>query len=180
MTNAAGPSAAQLVAFARQVYPNLDKLSYYQLLRIAANADVGSIRAAYYRMAASLHPDRYHGLPDTATREQLESIYARINEGYRVLVSPERRALYDKGLAQGKFRFDPASERVPQGPKNPEDSIAHPQAKKFFRLGMMCLGKKDWKGAVMNFNFAKTFEPNTAVINEKLAEAQAALKAPPK
>jgi hypothetical protein len=68
------------------------------------------------------------------------------------------------------MRYD---DRQPKGPKNPEDTIEHPQAKKFFRLGMMSLGKKDWKGAAMNFNFAKTFAPDSTVIADKLVEAQA-------
>ena len=171
------PGHAELVAFARQVFPALAKYSYYQLLRVAPNADARAIRAAYYRIAAQLHPDRYHNLADASTRDQLETIYARISEAYRVLTSPEKRASYDRGLGQGKMRYD-AGERQPAGPKNPEDSLSHPKAKKFFRLGMMCLGKKDWKGALMNFNFAKTFEPRAAIIAEKLAAAEAGAKAP--
>lgn len=170
------PTPVELVTFARQVSATLDRLSYYQLLRVAQGADVGAIRAAYYRIAAQLHPDRCQGLPDRGAREQLETIYARISEGYRVLVSPDKRAVYDRGLVQGKVRFD-FNERAPLGPKNPEDTIADAQAKKFFRLGMMSLGRKDWKGAVMNFNFAKSFEPGAQAIADKLAEAQAGLKA---
>src|SRR5204863_269674 len=81
-------------------------------------------------------------------RQQLETIYARICEAYRVLTSPEKRTLYDKGLARGRMRFEGGDRPSPQGPKNPEDTITHPQSKKFFRLGMMSVGKKDWKGAV--------------------------------
>lgn len=169
------PASAQLVAFARQVFPYLDKLSYYSLLQVPQSADMGAIRAAYYRMAANLHPDRTHAVTDPAVRDQLESIYARINEGYRVLVSPEKRAAYDRSMASGRLRFD-SGDRPPTGPKPPEDTLSHEQAKKFFRLGMMCLGRKDFRGAVMNFNFAKTFEPNARVILDKLAEAQAGLK----
>jgi DnaJ-class molecular chaperone len=176
MATAGAPGAAELAAFARQVFPGLDKYSYYQLMRVPPEADARAVRASYYRIAAQLHPDRYHNLPDVAMREQLESIYARICEAYRVLVDPGKRAAYDRGLAQGRMRYD-GGDRPPQGPKNPEDSITHPQSKKFFRLGMMSLGRKDWKGAVMNFNFAKTFEPDSPVIAEKLAEAQAGAKA---
>jgi DnaJ-class molecular chaperone len=167
------PGEAELAAFARQVHPGLDRYTYYQLLRVAPEADGRAIRASYYKIAAQLHPDRYHNLANQQLRQQLESIYARICEAYRVLTNPEKRTAYDKGLAQGKMRFEVGDRATAQGPKNPEDTIAHPQSKKFFRLGMMSLGKKDWKGAVMNFNFAKTFEPDSPVIAEKLAEAMA-------
>jgi DnaJ-class molecular chaperone len=172
MSQTGAPGAAELAAFARQVYPGLDRYSYYQLLRVPPEADARAVRASYYRIAAQLHPDRYHNLADATMRDQLESIYARVCEAYRVLVNPDKRAAYDRGLAQGRMRYD-GGDRQGQGPKNPEDTITHPQSKKFFRLGMMCLGQKDWKGAVMNFNFAKTFEPDSPVIAEKLAEAQA-------
>jgi len=172
MTQASGP--AGLLAFAEQVYPMLERYSYYQLLRVAPNADTHAIRASYYKIAAQLHPDRYQNLVDEDTRERLVSIYARINEAYRVLMNGEKRAAYDAGLARGKMRE--TGERPLR--KIPEDALTHPDAKKFFRLGMVCFGNRDWKGAVMNFNFARTFEPNAAIIAEKLAEAQAAAKTP--
>ena len=171
----AQPSAtAGLLAFAEQVYPTLDRYSYYQLMRVAQNADARAIRASYYKIATQLHPDRYQSLAiDPATRDRLETIYARINEAYRVLSNAEKRATYDAGLAKGKLRFDLGERQIK---KAPEDALAHPEAKKFFRLGMVCFGNRDWKGAVMNFNFARSFEPNAPIIAEKLAEAQAAAK----
>jgi curved DNA-binding protein CbpA len=170
MAQASG--AAGLLAFAEQVYPMLDRYSYYQLLRVAPNADSRAIRASYYNIATQLHPDRYRNLVDEATRDRLESIYARINEAYRVLMNAEKRAAYDQGLVGGRLRE--TAERPLK--KIPEDALTHPEAKKFFRLGMVCFGKKDWKGAIMNFNFAKTFAPDAVIIAEKLAEAQAAAK----
>jgi DnaJ-class molecular chaperone len=169
---AQGSGPAGLLAFAEQVYPMLDRYTYYQLLRVDPRADTQTIRASYYKIATQLHPDRYLSLVDPVTRDRLESIYARINEGYRVLMNGEKRAAYDAGLTRGKMRE--TGER--QLKKIPEDALAHPEAKKFFRLGMVCFRNKDWKGAVMNFNFAKSFEPDAAVIAEKLAEAQAAAK----
>lgn len=171
MAQPSGP--AGLLAFAEQVYPMLDRYSYYQLLRVAPNADTRAIRASYYKIATQLHPDRYLSLVDPETRERLETIYARINEAYRVLTHGEKRAGYDAGLARGKLRHE-TGERPMK--KNPEDALTHADAKKFFRLGMVCFGNRDWKGAVMNFNFARSFEPNAPIIAEKLAEAQAAAK----
>ena len=168
------PAPAQLAAFVQQVYPQLDRLSYYQILRVPAAATAAVIRASYYQIAAQLHPDRYHSLPDPVLRDQLESIFARVTEGYRVLVDSQKRAAYDRQLAAGRMRYQ--AERA-TGPKNPEDTIRDPQAKKFFRMGMMCLARKDWRGASMNFNFARSTEPGTAIITDKLAEAQAGLKA---
>ena len=164
----------QLAAFVQQTYRKLDLLSYYDLLGLPTTASQAEIRAAFYRSSSDLHPDRYHMLPDREVKDRLETIYARICEGYRVLSNPDKRTAYAKALAEGKHRLT-SSERESHAPQSPEDSIKHEEAKKFFRLGMISLGRKDWKGAVMNFNFARTFEPGSTVINQKLAEAQAAL-----
>lgn len=168
--------AAQLAAYAAQMLPALDRYSYYQLLRVAQDATPAAIRAAFYQMSGQIHPDRYRAIPDPALRDKLEIIYARITEAYRVLSAPDKRALYDQGLPSGRLRLD-SKAREQTGPKNPEDALKHPEAKKFFKLGMLSLARKDWKGAVMNFNFAKNFEPGAPLIAEKLAEAQAGQKA---
>jgi DnaJ-class molecular chaperone len=113
-------------------------------------------------------------MADRELKQQLEVIYARVCEGYRVLTTPDKRAAYERALTQGKKRLT-ATDRESRGLQNPEDSLKHPEAKKFFRMGMISLGRKDWKGAVMSFNFARAFEPAAVLIAQKLAEAQAAL-----
>jgi curved DNA-binding protein CbpA len=167
---------ANLRAFADRVYPALDERSYYQLLNVDAAAELGAIRAAYYKIAAQLHPDRFHSLGDAALKDRLETIYARNCEAYRVLSHAERRAAYDRELAGGRLRLAPGAPAPAAAPRNPEDALKHAEAKKFFRLAMICLGKKDLRGALMNFNFARTFEPGAEVIRDKIAEVQAALR----
>lgn len=173
----AGMSIEQRAAFVRQIFPRLDQLSYYDLLGVPSGSDQTAVRTAFYRLAADLHPDRYHTLADRALKEQLEIIYARVCEGYRVLTTPDKRAAYERALNQGKRRLT-VTDRESRGLQNPEDSLKHPEARKFFRMGMICLARKDWKGAIMNFNFARSFEPAAALITQKLGEAQAALGKP--
>jgi DnaJ-class molecular chaperone len=170
-------SQEQLAQFVQQMWGKLDQLSYFDLLGLSSGATVAEIRAAFYRVSHDLHPDRYHRIDNREMKERLESIYARMCEGYRVLTTPDKRAAYMRVLAEGKKRLT-STDRDSRAPQNPEDTIKHEEAKKFFRLGMISLGSKDFKGAVMNFNFAKSFEPNSAVIKQKLAEAQAGLGKP--
>jgi DnaJ-class molecular chaperone len=167
----------QLAAFARQIYGKLDQLSYYELLGVSSDTPSANIRTAFFRMSDDLHPDRYHAMADRELKERLETIYARLCEGYRVLTTPEKRTVYARLLAEGKKRLT-STDRESRAPQSPEDSIKHDEAKKFFRLGMLSLGSKDLKGAVMNFNFARSFEPQSAIIKQKLGEAQAALGKP--
>ena len=169
---------AQLASFARSVAPTLDDRSYYDLLNINPKADLPTVRRAFYEVAAKLHPDRYATLADLEAKQKLETIFARAAEGYRVLSDSAKRAQYDEALTKGQKRLLSTS-REKRGPVNPEDQLKHAEAKKFFRLGMIALRNRDWKGAVLNFNFARTFEPAAAVIAEKLAEAKAAAEKPP-
>lgn len=167
----------QLAQFVQQIWGKLDQLSYFDLLGLPSGATVQEVRAAFYRMSHDLHPDRYHRMDNRELRDRLESIYARMCEGYRVLTTAERRTVYMRALGEGRKRLN-STDREPRGPQSPEDSIQHEEAKKFFRLGMISLGSKDWKGAVMNFSFAKSFEPHSQIILQKLAEAQAGLGKP--
>ena len=167
----------QLAGYVQQIFPRLDQMTYYDLLGVPAGSDPATVRAAFYRIAGELHPDRYHTLADRALKDKLETIYARVCEGYRVLTTPQKRAAYERALTQGQKRLT-VTDRESRAPQAPEEALKHPEAKKFFRLGMICLGRKDWKGAVMNFNFARTFEPDSPLILQKLAEAQAGLGKP--
>jgi DnaJ-class molecular chaperone len=167
----------KLAQFVQQLWGKLDQLSYYDLLGLPSGASVQEIRSSFYRMSHDLHPDRYHRIDNRELRERLETIYARMCEGYRVLTTPDKRTADTRVMAEGKKRLT-SNDREQRGPMSPEDTIRHEEAKKFFRLGMISLSSKDWKGAAMNFNFAKSFEPNSAVIKQKLAEAQASLPKP--
>ncbi|HEY0705156.1 MAG TPA: J domain-containing protein, partial [Polyangia bacterium] len=170
------PYIEALRKVADRIFPSLDGRSYYQLLNVAETADAATVRAAFFKLAAQLHPDRFHNLPEAALKQRLETIYARLGEAYRVLSNAERRAAYDKGLAAGQKRFNNSAREV-TGPRAPEDSLTHPEAKKFYRLGAKCAVARDWKGAVLNFTFAKNFEPASPVLAEAIAEATAAQKA---
>ena len=180
-TPATPPGAAPayleaLRQIADRIFPSLDGRSYYQLLNVPETADLRTVRAAFFKLAAQMHPDRFHTLPDPVLKDRLETVYARIGEAYRVLSHAERRAGYDRTLAAGSKRLDTTT-RESTGPRNPEDSLGHPEAKKFFRMGMSCIGRKDWKGAVLNFTFARNFEPGAPVLTERLAEANQGLAA---
>ena len=167
----------RITSFVEKTYGRLDELSYYDLLGVSSVAAQAEVRSAFYRLSNDLHPDRYHMLADRELKERLEIIYARICEGYRVLTLPEKRAVYTRALAAGKKRLT-STDREANAPQSTVDSLKHEEAKKFFRLGTMSLASHDYKGAVMNFNFARSFEPDAAIIKQKLGEAQAALGKP--
>jgi hypothetical protein len=62
----------------------------YKRLGVSPKAGQKEIRSAYRRRARAYHPDTSKS-PETAAE------FAKINEAYRVLSDPERRARYDRG-----------------------------------------------------------------------------------
>jgi hypothetical protein len=70
-------------------------ITHYEVLGVAATASPDEIRRAYRRLARLHHPDR--STDDASTM-------AAVNEAYRVLRHPSRRALYDAELAAQRQR----------------------------------------------------------------------------
>lgn len=78
--------------------------THYDVLAVAPSADVAEIRDAYRRLAREHHPDR----AASGDRAGADVEMPAINEAYRILSDPARRAVYDATL-----RGAPASGRGP-------------------------------------------------------------------
>jgi molecular chaperone DnaJ len=90
-------------------------MTHYQVLGVVPTSTPAEIREAYRAQARIWHPDR----SSTGSSDRM----ARLNEAYRVLSDPGRRAIYDRGLqgpqvtysgsdnpASGVGRADPRSQ----------------------------------------------------------------------
>lgn len=83
--------------------------THYGLLELHPSATAIEIRQSYRHLSKRYHPDTTD-LPPEEARQKFEAI----TEAYRILMSPERRALYD--LAIGYSRWS-----VIQSPPTPEE-----------------------------------------------------------
>jgi curved DNA-binding protein CbpA len=137
-----------------QIYRDLERYTYYELLNLRPDADLPGIRQAFHRLALTLHPDRYQTHPDPVLRQQVYAIYKRMTEAYRVLTSREGRVLYDSSLATGKRRLMERERRM-SALYQAEQAIADPQARKFFLLARDSEHRGDLKGARINYKFAR-------------------------
>jgi DnaJ-class molecular chaperone len=171
-----GDRTDALLKYLGEVAPDIDLTSYYQLLEVGEDATPDAVREAFYAKAGALHPDRYPSLVDPTARERLVTVYARITEAYHVLSDARKRAEYNRGLPQGVVRFG-GSARPRKGPRNPEDALSQPQAKRFLRLALQAQQAGDLKGAAMNLRFAQSFEPSSQMLGELLAQVEEQLKA---
>ncbi|KAJ1305071.1 hypothetical protein OPQ81_000111 [Rhizoctonia solani] len=64
---------------------------YYKILGVAKDADDGTIKKAYRKMAIQHHPDKNPG------NAEAEAKFKDISEAYETLSDPQKRARYDAG-----------------------------------------------------------------------------------
>jgi curved DNA-binding protein CbpA len=73
--------------------------SHYDVLGVAPSATYEEIRSAYHDKARRLHPDAAAGQPP-AEQESRRRAMQDVNEAWRVLRDPGRRAAYDRASAR--------------------------------------------------------------------------------
>ncbi len=76
-----------------------EKRDYYEVLGVDKNADAGTIKKAYYKLAKQYHPDTNPG--DKVAEEK----FKEANEAYEVLSDSDKKAKYDQF---GHAAFDPS------------------------------------------------------------------------
>ncbi len=90
--------------------------SHYQLLGVDEDADLETLRAAYHRLAKSMHPDARVGESD-ADGALADRRMREISEAWQVLRQPERRLSYDRELIRERDRA--AAARLKVEPPDP-------------------------------------------------------------
>jgi molecular chaperone DnaJ len=68
----------------------MTETDYYTMLQVERTADIGTIRAAYRKLAMEYHPDRNGGCTDS------EAKFKSLSEAYECLKDPQKRAAYDR------------------------------------------------------------------------------------
>jgi molecular chaperone DnaJ len=130
-----------------------DGRTHYEILGVAQSASPDEIRRAYRDRARRAHPDRPGGASDAM---------ARLNEAYRVLNDPGRRALYDRRLSPRIVTDDAAgsSGGAPSRPARPRRTAPEsPVAARFpwrFVIGLAVVGST---GVVLSSALAGPEDP---------------------
>jgi curved DNA-binding protein CbpA len=79
-------------------FQRLDQLNYYELLGLHPLVDKKEVKAAYYAIAPSFHPDKFYRKNLGSYRARIEAIFARLTLAHDVLSSRQRRGEYDTYL----------------------------------------------------------------------------------
>lgn len=162
---------AEIKALARVI----DRLDYYQLLKLDPRANASQLRDAYHDARKRFHPDSFLSQADDI-RGAVDRIARRITEGYMVLRDRTRRAAYDSALSSGQVRYNTELEQE----KKIEADAARgttPNGKRYFGLHLEAERAGDVVKAHAHLKTAVTFEPKNAALKAKLEALEAQLKA---
>lgn len=171
-------------------FAQLDRLTHYKLLGVPVAADRKVVKAAYYRLAGLVHPDRYFGKRLGSYKPKMEAVFAAITTAYETLTSPERRAQYDAELAERAASEPPVPGEAPvQAPVDPrlvakrQAALAALQqhhadgkakARQYAETAARARAAGDVVAAAENYKRALTFSPGDPAIVAAYEETQKA------
>jgi curved DNA-binding protein CbpA len=154
----------------------LPELDYYQLLGLAMGCPQADIDAAFRAEGRRLHPDRVSAGAPAEFRTAANAVFKAVNDAYRVLRDPDARGHYDNELRAGRLTMDAEARRVAESEaaarNDPLKAARTEKGGKFWKLAHGNLAEKDYNGAVMNIQFALSFEPDNEVFKEWLERAR--------
>ncbi|RLE17096.1 MAG: hypothetical protein DRJ14_07360 [Acidobacteria bacterium] len=94
-------------------------MNYYELLQVNKNASQDEIASAFRKLIKQHHPDRYS---DPEEKAEAEKLFQKITAAFNVLKDPEKRTIYDRGLASDN--------------ENVKQTDTKEQANQFFKNGL--------------------------------------------
>jgi len=103
---------------------------YHEILGVARDADVRTIKRAYFKLSKEFHPDRYYRRRIGGFHGRLERIFKKLVEACELLSDPTARAEVERFLvaepAPPAAAACAAEEAAPAGPAAPEAAPAPP------------------------------------------------------
>lgn len=154
----------------------LAELDCYQLLGIAPDCAQQDVDAAFRAESRRLHPDRHAAGATPEFKAKANDVFKAVNDAYRTLRDPDARARYDAERRQGALRLDEAARKAAEADaaakNDPTKAARTPRGEKYWKMALQCFNDGDFNGAVMQINFALSFEPDNATFKEWLEKAK--------
>ena len=140
--------------------------NHYQLLGVDAEATGLEIKEAYERLTRLYHPDQQYRPGMEQMKGELEDLFGRVTEAYKVLSDDSRRWEYDLSLATAMTGR--AAVSTGPGHARPKDQAA---AREAFVQGVRSFKARDWESATLHFKEAARLDCTGATYFSHLALA---------
>ena len=138
------------------------KSNYYELLAVTSDCSQAQLKKGYHALARKFHPDHHMGRSEWVGL--LQDVMGKITEAYRTLIDDEKRARYDKQLAErGAFAL---GQEKTQTEETLDDCLI--QAKQ-------CLAAHNYPGSIMWLRKCVELAPDVAKYHAILARSLAAV-----
>jgi curved DNA-binding protein CbpA len=162
---------------------------YHEILGVAIEADLKTVKKAYFGLSKQFHPDRYFRRNLGPFAERIERCFKKILEAYELLSDPATRAEVQRQLAAEPPLDQPAK------PVSPDLSRAasrerlakrlarfrghgtvfeerRRKAKNFFESSKVASSQGRWLEAAGSVRLAIAFDPSERAYKEAFAEVQ--------
>lgn len=142
-----------------------DSESYYEMMDVDIDADVGEIKTAYFNLAKRFHPDKYHKEADGKLLQRIQDAFTEIARGYETLKNKESREVYDFRLRKHLETIKPKDKDILDEVKITSDSVpaGNPDAaSEQFEQGFTLLMNGAYNEAVAYFARAVSLSPGNS------------------
>jgi curved DNA-binding protein CbpA len=89
---------AETRRYVLELEAKVDSITYYDVLGVERTADRKEIKRAYFKLAATLHPDRHFGKKLGSFKPKMEMLFKKVSDAHDTLSVASKRAEYDARL----------------------------------------------------------------------------------
>lgn len=165
-------------------YENLDKMNYYQILKVPFDAPLNVIKRQFYLLSKEFHPDRFFKKNIGEYKKKIEEIYKKIREAYEVLSDNVSKEIYKESASvsviEDKSQNSEYREhKIEKGGEHHASSVVLnaitervKKAKLLFEEGMKFFTEGNFNAALNNFKLSVAYDPFNKRYKEMLAKAE--------
>jgi curved DNA-binding protein CbpA len=168
--------------------------AYHEILEVPANADLRTLRRAYFRLSKEFHPDRWFRKRLGPFADRVERVFCKISEAYELLSDPSARAEMERSLAEEPVATAPTPTPGPATARRAGSGAAPPRlsgrttphafsllarigrerrrkARQYFAAGQEALAAERWVDAAQQLRLAIACDPSEAGYKQVFGEA---------
>lgn len=144
---------------------HLRRVSYYDLMSLAKDADRREVKRAYFALSKAFHPDRWFRKDVGLFGERIEEVFKWLNRAYGVLGNPRKRKGYDRLLQRGyvgEWQLEGPTRDDSERPTRPMPAVPTQRSTGIIEVrARQAAAGGDWAGAADLYQRALKLAPTT-------------------